>query len=199
MNFRRARSTRAVALADHSGDSARLAVANQPELDLLADAQQADRIAQFGSVRLTDVMTIESRFKVNVLLVPNRHLETPNYEIERLRHDDLNNSEPLPLSFDLVKQPEQEDAARQAKEEAGAPRQEAVVKGITPAQPVWSIMRFASAGERTSPLPMTGMRFTAATTSAMPSSRASPEKRISVVRPCTVTAAAPSSSSRAAR
>ena len=25
----------------------------------------------------TDVMTIESRFKVNVLLVPNRHLETP--------------------------------------------------------------------------------------------------------------------------
>jgi ribonuclease E len=35
-------------------------------------------------------MTIESRFKVNVLLVPNRHLETPNYSIERLRHDDLN-------------------------------------------------------------------------------------------------------------
>jgi ribonuclease E len=83
----------------------------------------------------TDVMTIESRFKVNVLLVPNRHLETPNYNVDRLRHDDLNNAEPMPLSFDLVKQPEQEDAARQAKEEAAAPRQEAVVKGITPAQP----------------------------------------------------------------
>jgi len=83
----------------------------------------------------TDVMTIETRFKVNVLLVPNRHLETPNYSIERLRHDDLNNAEPLPLSFDLVRQPEQDDAARQAKEEAVSPRQEAVVKGITPAQP----------------------------------------------------------------
>src|SRR6187401_1033845 len=83
----------------------------------------------------TDVMTIETRFKVNVLLVPNRHLETPNYSIERLRHDDLNNAEPLPLSFDLVRQPEKEDAARQGKEEAGPPRQEAVVKGITPAQP----------------------------------------------------------------
>ena len=83
----------------------------------------------------TDVLTIETRFKVNVLLVPNRHLETPNYSVERLRHDDLNQAEPLPLSFDLVKQPEQVDHAQQMKEEAAAPRQEAVVKGITPAQP----------------------------------------------------------------
>ncbi|MEO8346794.1 MAG: hypothetical protein ABI607_13970, partial [Betaproteobacteria bacterium] len=84
----------------------------------------------------TDVLTIETRFKVNVLLVPNRHLETPNYSIERLRHEDLNQSEPLPLSFDMVKQPEQVDLARQKKDEATAPpRQEAVVKGITPTQP----------------------------------------------------------------
>jgi ribonuclease E len=82
-----------------------------------------------------DVLTIETRFKVNVLLVPNRHLETPNYSIERLRHDDLNQSEPLPLSFDMVQQPEQVDTAKQIKEEATAPRQEAMVKGITPAQP----------------------------------------------------------------
>ena len=33
-----------------------------------------------------DVQTIETRFKVNVLLVPNRHLETPNYSVTRLRH-----------------------------------------------------------------------------------------------------------------
>jgi ribonuclease E len=82
-----------------------------------------------------DVLTIETRFKVNVLLVPNRHLETPNYSIERLRHDDLNQGEPLPPSFDMVKEPEQLDPAKQIKEEAAAPRQEAVVKGITPAQP----------------------------------------------------------------
>ena len=84
----------------------------------------------------TDVLTIETRFKVNVLLVPNRHLETPNYSIERLRHDELNNAEPLPASFDMVKQPEEVDLAQQKKEEAtAAPRQEAVVKGITPSQP----------------------------------------------------------------
>jgi len=83
----------------------------------------------------TDVMSIEARFKVNVLLVPNRHLETPNYNVERLRHDDLNHAEPLPPSFELVKEPEQDDPAQQAKDDATAPRQEAVVKGITPAQP----------------------------------------------------------------
>ncbi len=83
----------------------------------------------------TDVLTIETRFKVNVLLVPNIHLETPNYTVERLRHDDLNQSEPLPPSFEMVQQPEQVDPAKQMKEDAAAPRQEAMVKGITPSQP----------------------------------------------------------------
>src|SRR6187549_3156990 len=82
----------------------------------------------------TEVLSIETRFKVNVLLVPNRHLETPNYTIERLRHDDLNQSEPLPLSFNLVSQPEEVDPVKQIKEEAKEPRQEAAVKGITPAE-----------------------------------------------------------------
>ena len=82
-----------------------------------------------------EVHTIEARFKVNLLLVPNIHLETPNYKVERLRHDDLNQSEPLPASFDMVEKPAEEDPLRQKKEDALAPRQEAVVKGITPAQP----------------------------------------------------------------
>src|SRR5512134_365076 len=83
----------------------------------------------------TEVLSIETRFKVNVLLVPNRHLETPNYSVQRLKHDDLNQSEPLPLSFDLVEEPQKTDLATQLKEEAKEPRQEAVVKGITPTQP----------------------------------------------------------------
>ncbi|MEO8739857.1 MAG: Rne/Rng family ribonuclease [Casimicrobiaceae bacterium] len=82
-----------------------------------------------------EVHTIEARFKVNLLLVPNIHLETPNYKVERLRHDDLNQAEPLPASFDMVEKPAEEDPLRQKKEDALVPRQEAVVKGITPAQP----------------------------------------------------------------
>ncbi len=73
----------------------------------------------------TEVMSIETRFKVNVLLVPNRHLETPNYTIQRLRHDDLNQSEPMPASFNLVERPEEPDVVAQMKEEAKEPRQEA--------------------------------------------------------------------------
>ncbi|HVE51502.1 MAG TPA: Rne/Rng family ribonuclease, partial [Casimicrobiaceae bacterium] len=82
-----------------------------------------------------DVQSVETRFKVNVLLVPNRHLETPNFTIERLRHEDLNQGEPLPPSFQMVQEPPQTDPARQLKEEAKETRQEAVVKGITPEQP----------------------------------------------------------------
>src|SRR5215831_1196858 len=82
-----------------------------------------------------EIHTIEARFKVNLLLVPNTFLETPNYKVQRLRHDDLNQAEPLPPSFDMVERPEEEDIVRQKKEEAREPRQEAVVNGITPVQP----------------------------------------------------------------
>ncbi|HTR59603.1 MAG TPA: Rne/Rng family ribonuclease [Casimicrobiaceae bacterium] len=82
-----------------------------------------------------EIHGIETRFKVNVLLVPNTYLETPNYKVQRLRHDDLNQAEPLPASFDMVERPEEEDIAKLKKEEAREPRPEAAVKGITPAQP----------------------------------------------------------------
>src|SRR2546425_584692 len=82
-----------------------------------------------------EIHGIETRFKVNVLLVPNTYLETPNYKVQRLRHDDLNQGEPLPASFDMVERPEEEDIIKQRKEEAREPRQEAAVKGITPSQP----------------------------------------------------------------
>jgi ribonuclease E len=82
-----------------------------------------------------EIHGIETRFKVNVLLVPNTYLETPNYKVQRLRHDDLNQSEPLPPSFDMMERPEEEDLVTVKKEEAREPRVEAVVKGITPSQP----------------------------------------------------------------
>jgi ribonuclease E len=82
-----------------------------------------------------EIHTIEARFKVNVLLVPNTYLETPNYKVQRLRHDDLNQAEPLPPSFTMVERPEEEDPIKQRKDEAKEPRQEAVVKGIPPGLP----------------------------------------------------------------
>ncbi len=82
-----------------------------------------------------DIHKIEMRFKVNVLLIPNVHIETPNYEIERLRHD----SEKLDLtkpSYELVNKPVDEMAMKMpATSEARPARPEPVVKGITPDQP----------------------------------------------------------------
>jgi ribonuclease E len=82
-----------------------------------------------------EVQGIETRFKVSVVLIPNIHLETPNYSITRLKHDDLNSGEPLPPSFHMVEKPAEEDVAQQRIEESKQPRQEAMVKGITPGQP----------------------------------------------------------------
>ena len=83
----------------------------------------------------SEIHTIEARFKVAVVVVPNIHLETPNYSVTRLRHEDLNQSEPLPASFQMVEMPPEEDLIAQRKEEAQQVRPEAAVKGITPGQP----------------------------------------------------------------
>lgn len=79
---------------------------------------------------------IESRHKVSIMLVPNVHLETPNYTLERRRHDELNAMEPLPASYKLVVKPaEEEEAAEAAAEAKAAVRPQAAVQGITPDQP----------------------------------------------------------------
>ncbi|MDE2047197.1 MAG: Rne/Rng family ribonuclease, partial [Betaproteobacteria bacterium] len=80
-----------------------------------------------------EITKIELRQRVNVLLVPNKGLETPNYRLERLKHDDprLDN---LQASYKLAEEVEAEEPVSRKREDA-KPRQEAVVKGITPEQP----------------------------------------------------------------
>jgi ribonuclease E len=82
-----------------------------------------------------DLQLIEARHRVSVMLIPNIHLETPNYTVSRLRHDDLNRAEPLPASYNLVEQPSEEQKAASGAPEPAAPRPEAAVRGITPQQP----------------------------------------------------------------
>src|SRR5687767_7968424 len=81
-----------------------------------------------------EIQKLEARLKVNIVMVPNPHLETPHYRVQRFKHDELNEMEHVPASYELVEQPE-EPKAPGADEEAKRERQEAVVKGITPAQP----------------------------------------------------------------
>jgi len=81
-----------------------------------------------------EIQKLEARLKVNILLVPNPHLETPHYKVQRLKHDELNAMEHVPASYEMVEKPEEpkaEDAAGEARRE----RPEAAVKGIVPDQP----------------------------------------------------------------
>ena len=81
----------------------------------------------------TDIHRIESRLKVSITLIPNPHLETPHYNVARLRQDDLT-GDYLQASYKLVEKPE-ETAAAAAAQETKAQRPQAAVQGITPAQP----------------------------------------------------------------
>ena len=81
----------------------------------------------------SDITKIEARLKVNLILIPNRHLETPHHHIERLRHDDPR-LEDIKTSFDLVDSPST-DMSWAPKEQEVKAKPEALVKGITPSQP----------------------------------------------------------------
>jgi len=83
-----------------------------------------------------DIRTIELRHKVNIVLIPNIHLETPAHEIVRLRHDQLNLEDQALPSYKMVEAPPTEAyQPPSAQTEARPSRPEAAVKGITPSQP----------------------------------------------------------------
>jgi ribonuclease E len=82
-----------------------------------------------------DLIMLETRLKVSVVLIPNKFLETPHYSIERLKHDDERLDQVKP-SYDRVTAPTQEEAYSVARtDDARGRRQEPVVKGVVPDTP----------------------------------------------------------------
>jgi ribonuclease E len=81
-----------------------------------------------------EVLKIESRHRITVILIPNKHLDTPHYKLERIKHDDprLEDSQ---ASYTLAESAETDMAYSKRQKEEAKPRQEAMVKTITPAQP----------------------------------------------------------------
>ncbi len=83
-----------------------------------------------------DIARIEVRHRVNLIIVPNRHLETPAHEIVRLRHDQLNADGAAIPSYQMAEKPtEQNYQPPSAQTEAKPAKAQAAVKGITPDQP----------------------------------------------------------------
>ncbi len=80
----------------------------------------------------TEITKIELKQRVTVLLVPNKHLETPNYKLERLRHDDPR-LENLQASYTMIEEPEDEVGI--TRREKAKPKQEPVIKGVLPETP----------------------------------------------------------------
>jgi ribonuclease E len=81
-----------------------------------------------------EIQKLEARLKVNIVMVPNAHLETPHYKVLRLKHDELNAMEHVPASYELVEAPEEPKSPEAAAAERRE-RPEAAVKAIVPDQP----------------------------------------------------------------
>ena len=75
------------------------------------------------------ISEIESRHNINVVLIPNKHLETPHYSIERMRRQDL--PKDSGSSYNLVAEPDVAAAASQDQQRKQI--EKPAVKNITPA------------------------------------------------------------------
>jgi ribonuclease E len=83
-----------------------------------------------------DIAKIEMRHKVNLVLIPNIHLETPQHTIVRLRHDQLNLEDLALPSYKMVEGPTEDAYTPPSAQTDDKPaRQEAAVKGITSGMP----------------------------------------------------------------
>ncbi len=82
-----------------------------------------------------DIARIEARHQVRVVIIPNRHMETPAHEVVRLRHDQVENLDVRLVSYELVTPPAPEGTNVGPLAERKTSRQEAAVKGIAPDAP----------------------------------------------------------------
>ena len=80
-----------------------------------------------------EIAKIELKQRINVLLVPNKSLETPHYKLERLKHDDprLDNIE---ASYTMAEEMEDPTTVTRRSQEP-TNRQTPVIKGVLPDAP----------------------------------------------------------------
>ncbi len=76
-----------------------------------------------------DIHKIEQRMGVEVVLIPNVHMETPNYSITRIKQDDVT-EETSQASYKMVELPAETAYERGLSEDAKPKAPEALVKGI---------------------------------------------------------------------
>jgi ribonuclease E len=106
-----------------------------------------------------DIQAIELRHKATILLIPNIHLVTPAHTITRLRHDDMNSEDVREPSYKMVDIPAEEIIKQANQQEAAKPRQQAMIKGISPEQPAPIVAEKVVAAPVEAPAPAEGGLF----------------------------------------
>ena len=77
------------------------------------------------------IADIEQRHDVNIILIPNKNIETPKYEIERQRRQEIDEEETP--SYESVTQSAEENSPTEIRQSGVS--EKAAVKNITPATP----------------------------------------------------------------
>ena len=81
----------------------------------------------------SDIHSLEGRLKVEIILIPNKHLESPNYSISSAKQEDIaNQSKP---SYQMMESLNEGNQVLNYKQASSEPKQEPLVKGIVPDTP----------------------------------------------------------------
>ena len=116
-------------------------------LRLIGEEARKDRTAKVIAQLPVDVATylmnekrewlhsIETRSEVDVILVPNRYLETPAYELRRVRDDEIGLAEFSVISHEMVAKPQVDLDAIAAEEKAPPPPPVPAVTTVVPSTP----------------------------------------------------------------
>ena len=81
----------------------------------------------------TEIAKIELKQRINVLIVPLKSLETPNYKLERLKHDDVR-LDHITASHKMAQEAEETTSVTRRSQEP-TNRQTPVIKGVLPDAP----------------------------------------------------------------
>ncbi|MDH4450710.1 MAG: Rne/Rng family ribonuclease [Rhodoferax sp.] len=81
----------------------------------------------------TEIAKIELKQRINVLMVPNKTLETPNYKLERLKHDDPR-LDHIEASYKMADDMEESTGVTRRSQEP-TNKQTPVIKGVLPDAP----------------------------------------------------------------
>ncbi len=80
-----------------------------------------------------EITKIELKQRINVMLVPNKSLETPNYKLDRLKHDDPR-LDHIETSYKMVEEVESATTVTRRSQEP-TNKQTPVIKGVLPDAP----------------------------------------------------------------